>query len=160
MIKLCETTQIVDAYALLDRLLDTGIPAMISGEEFAAAYSGLMPVSIWIRDAEDLSRANQIVEAFDQQRSTTRITVENDTYFGKCNECGYDLRGHQQSGHCPECGADFVVPPPERACPHCQKPVPVNFEICWYCGSATRFTQSEEYPQPPDEVSDEPDDEA
>ncbi len=57
---------------------------------------------------------------------------------GCCVDCGYDLQGHISSGQCPECGSSFGYAPDVfgATCAHCGELVPVDFDVCWNCGTS------------------------
>ena len=110
---------------LMGRLEEASIDAFSTTEHSAVElYSGGgSSVSVWIKSAQDLERASEILREVQAQQTRLR-----------CSHCQYDLRGHTGRSTCPECGHDLTAQSPDVECPECGEAVPAGFELCWNCG--------------------------
>ncbi len=109
---------------LMRRLEEAKIDAFSATERAAGELfsGGELSVGVWVKSAQDLERASEILRELQAQRTCIR-----------CPNCQCDLRGHTARSTCPECGHDLPAPLPDVECPDCGKAGPAGFERCWNC---------------------------
>ncbi len=124
------------ALRLQQALTSAGVEATITSET-AIAHIGTVQFTVWIADDADSAAVRGIcaeIEGHSAELKTQPSLVSLCEGFIRCRICGYDLRGQTQDGNCPECGHPYHLIL-SRRCPKCSEHVPLDFEVCWQCGT-------------------------